>query len=57
MRKTLDCLDMAYQSAPKEHMDVVLVSLGSTVKLLGLPVRELSSAGVLNMFMRLAMHF
>lgn len=57
MRKTLDCLDMAYQSAPKEHMDVVLVSLGSTVKLLGLPVRELSSAGVLNMFMRLAKHF
>uniref|UniRef100_A0AAR5PZ19 Tetratricopeptide repeat protein 17 n=1 Tax=Dendroctonus ponderosae TaxID=77166 RepID=A0AAR5PZ19_DENPD len=44
MRKTLDCLDMAYQSAPKEHMDVVWVSLGSTVKLLGMPDQSLKFA-------------
>ncbi|CAG9761969.1 unnamed protein product [Ceutorhynchus assimilis] len=44
VRKTLDCLDMAFQSAPKDDTDVVLVSLGSTSYLLGLKEQALKFA-------------
>ncbi|KAL1509209.1 hypothetical protein ABEB36_003981 [Hypothenemus hampei] len=44
VRKTLNCLDMAFQNAPKDHTDVVLVSLGSTVQLLGLQDQSLKFA-------------
>ncbi|XP_050299085.1 tetratricopeptide repeat protein 17-like isoform X4 [Anthonomus grandis grandis] len=35
-RRALDCLDMAFQNAPKDESDVVLVSIASTVYMLGL---------------------
>ncbi|XP_066252360.1 tetratricopeptide repeat protein 17 [Euwallacea similis] len=46
IRKALDCLDLAFQNAPKEHTDVVLVSLGSTMYLLGLKEQSLKFASL-----------
>lgn len=44
LRKTLDCLEMAFQRAPKDQTDVVLVSLSSVMNQMGFKDQALKYA-------------